>query len=395
MSVEVRVPELGESITEAVVVRWLKDDGAAVRADEPLLELETDKSALEVVAPAAGRLTIRAPAGARVRVGAVIGEIAEDAAARAEPAPSPRAERPRAPAVPAPVAELSRPSGEPPRPASERPRPVAVDNGGRRAERVAVAAQEPPAPAPPAAPPAARRAPDSPDEDVERVPMSELRRTIARRLVEAQRTAAILTTFNEIDVGELQALRARSRERFRARHGIDLGLMSLFARATVLALREVTIVNASIEGDDIVHHRRVHLGIAVSTPRGLVVPVVRDADRLDVAGLERAIGELARRARETRLAPADLTGGTFTITNGGVFGSLLSTPILNPPQSGILGMHTIQERPVARDGQVVIRPMMYVALSYDHRLVDGAQAVTFLVRVKELLEDPARMALEA
>jgi len=378
MSVEVRVPELGESITEAVVVRWLKDDGAAVRAEEPLLELETDKSALEVVAPAAGRLTIRAPTGARVRVGAVIGEIAEDVAA-----------------APGPVAELSRPSAPPPRPASERPRPVVVDNGGRGAERVAVAAPAPPAPASPAAPPATRRAPASADEDVERVPMSELRRTIARRLVEAQRTAAILTTFNEIDVGELQALRARSRERFRARHGVDLGLMSLFARATVLALREVTIVNASIEGDDIVYHRRVHLGIAVSTPRGLVVPVVRDADRLDVAGLERAIGELARRARETRVQPADLTGGTFTITNGGVFGSLLSTPILNPPQSGILGMHTIQERPVARGGQVVIRPMMYVALSYDHRLVDGAQAVTFLVRVKDLLEDPARMALEA
>ena len=378
MSVEVRVPELGESITEAVVVRWLKDDGAAVRAEEPLLELETDKSALEVVAPAAGRLTIRAPTGARVRVGAVIGEIAEDVAA-----------------APGPVAELSRPSAPPPRPASERPRPVVVDNGGRGAERVAVAAPAPPAPASPAAPPATRRAPASADEDVERVPMSELRRTIARRLVEAQRTAAILTTFNEIDVGELQALRGRSRERFRARHGVDLGLMSLFARATVLALREVTIVNASIEGDDIVYHRRVHLGIAVSTPRGLVVPVVRDADRLDVAGLERAIGELARRARETRVQPADLTGGTFTITNGGVFGSLLSTPILNPPQSGILGMHTIQERPVARGGQVVIRPMMYVALSYDHRLVDGAQAVTFLVRVKDLLEDPARMALEA
>ena len=243
MSVEVRVPELGESITEAVVVRWLKDDGAAVRAEEPLLELETDKSALEVVAPAAGRLTIRAPTGARVRVGAVIGEIAEDVAARAEPAPPPRAERPHAPAAPGPVAELSRPSAPPPRPASERPRPVVVDNGGRGAERVAVAAPAPPAPASPAAPPATRRAPASADEDVERVPMSELRRTIARRLVEAQRTAAILTTFNEIDVGELQALRARSRERFRARHGVDLGLMSLFARATVLALREVTIVN--------------------------------------------------------------------------------------------------------------------------------------------------------
>ena len=249
---------------------------------------------------------------------------------------------------------------------------------------------------PPAAPaPEPQRVAAAADEDVTRVPMSELRRTIARRLVEAQRQAAILTTFNEIDVGELQALRARHRDRFKARHGVDLGLTSLFARAVVLALRELTILNASIDGDDIVYHRRVHLGIAVSTPRGLVVPVVREADRLDVAGLERAIAELAARARDRRLAPDELQGGTFTITNGGVFGSLLSTPILNPPQSGILGMHTIQPRPVAREGQVVIRPMMYVALSYDHRLVDGAQAVSFLVRVKDLLEDPARMALEA
>jgi 2-oxoglutarate dehydrogenase E2 component (dihydrolipoamide succinyltransferase) len=225
--------------------------------------------------------------------------------------------------------------------------------------------------------------------------MSELRRTVAARLVEARQTAAILTTFNEVDLGELRALRARHREPFRARHGVDLGLMSLFSRATVLALREVTILNARIDGSDIVYHRRVHLGIAVSTRRGLVVPVVRDADAMSVAELERAIGELAQRARDAKLAPDDLAGGTFTITNGGVFGSLLSTPLLNPPQSGILGMHTIQDRPIAREGSVVIRPMMYVALSYDHRLVDGEQAVKFLVRVKELLEDPARMMLEA
>ena len=224
--------------------------------------------------------------------------------------------------------------------------------------------------------------------------MTPLRRTIATRLVQAQRNAAILTTFNEIDLGELMALRARHRERFKAKHGVDLGYMSLFARAAVLALREVPIVNASIDGDDIVHHRRVHLGIAVSTPRGLVVPVVRDADRRSLADLERTIAGLAERARAGKLLPDDLAGGTFTITNGGVFGSLLSTPILNPPQSGILGMHKIEERPVAVKGQVVIRPMMYVALSYDHRLVDGAQAVTFLVRVKEQLEDPARMVLE-
>jgi 2-oxoglutarate dehydrogenase E2 component (dihydrolipoamide succinyltransferase) len=228
----------------------------------------------------------------------------------------------------------------------------------------------------------------------ERVPMSRLRRRIAERLVEAQRTAAILTTFNEVDLSALLSARRRHREAFRGRHGVDLGLMSLFGRACVGALREVPVVNAQIEGADIVYHRHVHLGIAVSTERGLVVPVIRDADSLGLPDLERRIEELARRAREGKITPDELSGGTFTITNGGVFGSLLSTPILNPPQSGILGMHKIEDRPVAVDGQVVIRPMMYLALSYDHRLVDGAQAVTFLVRVKERLEDPVRMLLE-
>jgi 2-oxoglutarate dehydrogenase E2 component (dihydrolipoamide succinyltransferase) len=257
----------------------------------------------------------------------------------------------------------------PPAPTSTAPRPAPTDDGTNGAGRAA-------------------------EPDVERVPMSELRRAIARRLVDAQRTAAILTTFNEVDCGELLALRKRYRERFHAKHGVDLGLMSLVSRAAVNALRDVRVVNARIDGNDIVYHRRVHLGIAVSTSRGLVVPVVRDADAMSLAGLERAIGAVAARAREGKLAPDDLSGGTFTITNGGVFGSLLSTPLLNPPQSGILGMHKIEERPVAAGGQVVIRPMMYVALSYDHRLVDGEQAVTFLVHVKEQLEDPARMVLE-
>ena len=233
-----------------------------------------------------------------------------------------------------------------------------------------------------------------PVERVERVPMSRLRRRIAERLVEAQRTAAILTTFNEVDCSALMDVRRRHRERFKSTHGVDLGFMSLFARAVVLALADVPVVNARIDGDDIVYHRHVHLGIAVSTERGLVVPVIRHADAMRLAELERAVNELATRARDARLVPDDLAGGTFSITNGGVFGSLLSTPILNPPQSGILGMHKIQERPVAVDGQVVVRPMMYVALSYDHRLVDGQQAVTFLVRVKERLEDPVRMLLE-
>jgi 2-oxoglutarate dehydrogenase E2 component (dihydrolipoamide succinyltransferase) len=231
-------------------------------------------------------------------------------------------------------------------------------------------------------------------ERVERVPMSRLRRRIAERLVEAQRTAAILTTFNEVDCSALMDVRRRHRERFKSTHGVDLGFMSLFARAVVLALADVPVVNARIDGDDIVYNHHVHLGIAVSTERGLVVPVIRHADAMRLAELERAVSELATRARAARLVPDDLAGGTFSITNGGVFGSLLSTPILNPPQSGILGMHKIQERPVAVDDQVVVRPMMYVALSYDHRLVDGQQAVTFLVRVKERIEDPLRMLLE-
>ncbi len=404
MPVEVRIPQLGESVSEAVIVRWLKQDGDLVRADEPLLEIETEKAAMEVVAEAAGRLHIGEAAGARVQAGAPVGRITEAAAgdgdserapaAASEPRAAPPPLAPPTPVAPPrvePPAAEPAPRAEPPAeprepettPRPERPAAVVtapVDNGsGRVAEPAPDRTGEP------------RRA-EAPD--VERVPMSELRRVIARRLVEAQRTAAILTTFNEVDLAELLALRGRHRERFRARHGVDLGLVSLFGRAAVHALREVPIVNARIDGDDIVYHRRVHLGIAVSTPRGLVVPVVRDADSLSLAALERAIAALAGRAREGRLGPLELRDGTFTITNGGVFGSLLSTPILNPPQSGILGMHKIEQRPIAVDGQVVIRPMMYVALSYDHRLVDGEQAVTFLVRLKEALEDPARMVLE-
>ena len=383
MAAEIRIPPLGESINEATLVRWLKEDGAHVEADEVVLELETEKAAMEVQAETPGRLKIVVPAGSQVTPGTVVGRITEEEAApaRKEAAPETKqapADKPRI-AEPVGAARAAAPK-EPPR-----AEPIPRAEPAARAE-----------PAPPAEPAhdGDGRRPAASDEDAEREPMSQLRRTIAARLVEAQRTAAILTTFNEIDLGELQALRARHRERFKARHGVDLGLMSLFARAVIHALREVPILNARIDGTDVVKPRHVHLGIAVSTPRGLVVPVVRGADGLGLAALEKAIGDVARRAREGKLAPGDLAGGTFTITNGGVFGSLLSTPILNPPQSGILGMHKIEERPVARQGQVVIRPMMYVALSYDHRLVDGEQAVTFLVRVKEALEDPARMVLE-
>jgi 2-oxoglutarate dehydrogenase E2 component (dihydrolipoamide succinyltransferase) len=397
MAVDVRVPEFGESVTEATLVRWLKQDGDLVRTDEPLLELESEKASMDVVAEADGRLRIATPAGARVESRAVVGRIEE---VTVETGAAPRPERPDGAEAPSEPPRASRePRGEPATvPVSAPPRD---DGHGDGAHQDAAPARVAPA-RPVAEAVSPRPAPRAPEKDaahpadaeVERVPMSDLRRTIASRLVEVQRTAAILTTVNEIDLGELLALRARHRERFKARHGVDLGLVSLFARATVQALREERVVNARIDGGDIVYHRHVHLGIAVATPRGLVVPVIRGADALSLGELERAIGDLAARARDGALGPRDLTGGTFTITNGGVFGSLLSTPILNPPQSGILGMHTIQDRPVARDGAVVIRPMMYVALSYDHRLVDGKQAVTFLVRVKEQLEDPARMVLE-
>ena len=414
MAADVKIPELGESVSEATIVRWLKQDGDTVQADEPLLEIETEKAAMEVATEVGGRLSILQPAGARVGPGAVVGRVTEEAkSATATPVESKPAQPPPA-TTDAPPQPDQRARGPAPRPPTtpvvpvrepERPTPKPErrepDRRERPAAETAVEVREgredqPASPAPTrdgnGHADGARPAGD--DADVERVPMTPLRRTIAARLVQAQRSAAILTTFNEVDLSELIALRARHRERFKAKHGVDLGYMSLFARAIVQALADVRVLNASIDGDDIVYHRRVHLGIAVSTPRGLVVPVVRNAERRSLADIERAIAALAERARAAKLTPDDLAGGTFTITNGGVFGSLLSTPILNPPQSGILGMHKIEERPIAVKGQVVIRPMMYVALSYDHRLVDGAQAVTFLVRVKEQLEDPARMVLE-
>ena len=441
MSLEVSIPPLGESVSEGTIARWLKRDGDTVKADEPLFELETDKATMEIPAPAAGRLEIVEREGATVRVGTVVARIAETAPAAlssggaagsiSTPAPM-SADRPRAggtdtgtrPLQSAPATAAERPTAPPT--ADEGARglspavrrlvtehsldPAAIAGTGKDGRLIKedvlrhVTERAPAAtPATGSAPPAAS-APSAPDreraaggpsvERVERVPMSRLRRRIAERLVEAQRTAAILTTFNEVDCSALMDVRRRHRERFKSTHGVDLGFMSLFARAVVLALADVAVVNARIDGDDIVYNHHVHLGIAVSTERGLVVPVIRHADAMRLAELERAVDELATRARGARLVPDDLAGGTFSVTNGGVFGSLLSTPILNPPQSGILGMHKIQERPVAVDGQVVVRPMMYVALSYDHRLVDGQQAVTFLVRVKERLEDPVRMLLE-
>ena len=422
MAVEVRIPSLGESVSEGVIARWLKENGEVVAVDDALLELETDKATMEIPAEAAGRLEILKPAGETVEVGAIVARIADGAAWQTKPAaPAEAAEKPTArpeeqptapalsPAVRKLVAEHAldaakiQGTGKGGRVTKEDV--LRVIEGAKGAAAAPPAKREAPEPearqgAPTKSGPAAvavRAAPPgaaTPAADVERVAMTRLRKRIAERLVEAQHTAAILTTFNEIDMSAVLALRKRYKERFEKMHGVGLGFVSLFARASILALGEIRVVNASIEGDDVAYHRRVHLGIAVGTPRGLVVPVVREADTLSIAGLEKAIGELAALARDGRLLPDQLAGGTFTISNGGVYGSLLSTPILTPPQSAILGMHKIEDRPVAVDGQVVIRPMMYVALSYDHRLVDGEQAVTFLVRVKERLEDPSRMVLE-
>jgi 2-oxoglutarate dehydrogenase E2 component (dihydrolipoamide succinyltransferase) len=425
MTAELRIPQLGESVTEGTIARWLKQTGDMVEAEEPVLELETDKATMEIPAGMSGQLSIVEPQGAVVRVGTVVARIdqgAPTAASAAKAAPTTAPLRPSPPdtpiAAPPPVDPALSPAVRKlvAEHALDPARLSGSGKGGRLTKDDVLRHLEQPASAPAGAPvprPTEPRAADdarpstkppapaphaasrpAEAEMPERVPMSRLRRRIAERLVEAQRTAAILTTFNEVDLSALLAARRRHREAFRERHGVDLGLMSLFARACVGALRVVPVVNAQIEGSDVVYHRQVHLGIAVSTERGLVVPVIRGADSLELPDLERRIEELARRAREGKITPDELSGGTFTITNGGVFGSLLSTPILNPPQSGILGMHKIEDRPVAVDGQVVIRPMMYLALSYDHRLVDGAQAVTFLVRVKERLEDPIRMLLE-
>jgi 2-oxoglutarate dehydrogenase E2 component (dihydrolipoamide succinyltransferase) len=434
VTIEVKVPRLAESISEATLVEWLKPDGTAVRTDEPIATLETDKAAVEIVADAAGVLSHARKPGDVVKVGDVLGRIADgdgSSAAAAPAAPAqPAPAQPAAPkAGPAPAASAAAARSLPPAlpigPAPPAAAPPALSPAVRRiveergldpaaipgtgpggrilkddAQRFVPAPAAPAAPAAPTSPAAAEPEPApepppalSPEADEHVVPMSRIRLRIAERLVQAQHTAAILTTFNEIDMSRVMEVRARHKDAFEKAHGVKLGYMSFFARACVLAFGDVPDVNAEIRGTDLVYHRSVHLGIAASTERGLVVPVVRDAHRLDFAGLEREIARLAQRARDGQLTPQELSGGTFTITNGGVFGSLLSTPILNPPQSGILGMHKIEKRPIAMGDDVVVRPMMYVALSYDHRVIDGRQAVTFLVKVKERLEDPERMLL--
>jgi 2-oxoglutarate dehydrogenase E2 component (dihydrolipoamide succinyltransferase) len=392
---DIMTPALGESVSEATVARWAKKPGEAVRKDEILVELETDKVSLEVAAPADGVLeSISAEEGATVEPGAVLGHLKVGAsAAAAAPAPAVAPAAPKA-AKPAPAALVLAPSAQ--RIATEGGLDPAAIPGtgkdGRVTKADALAALEARAAAPPPAPvPAAPREAHAREE---RVRMTRLRQTIARRLKEAQQTAAMLTTFNEVDMSAIMALRNTYKDAFEKTHGVKMGFMGFFVRACIHALKAVPEVNAEIDGQDLIYKNHYDIGVAVGTDRGLVVPVVRDADVLSLAGVEKAIGALGKKARDGALALDDLQGGTFTISNGGVYGSLMSTPILNAPQSGILGMHKIQERPVALNGQVVIRPMMYLALSYDHRVVDGQGAVTFLVRVKEAIEDPQRLLLD-
>jgi 2-oxoglutarate dehydrogenase E2 component (dihydrolipoamide succinyltransferase) len=409
MAKEIRVPQLGESVTEATIGKWFKAQGEAVKVDEPLVELETDKVTVEVPAPAGGVLaSIAAQPGQTVNVGALLGAIEEGAAAAAA---APKAEPKKSAEIPAPTPAAAAEA----KPLSPAVRKIVEENkldpnaiagtgkdgrltkGDVLGEAGKPAASPPVAFVPPATPaPSAPRAasPQADAEREERVRMSRLRLTIARRLKDAQNTAAMLTTFNEVDMSHVMALRNQYKEVFEKKHGVKLGFMSFFVKAVIQGLKEIPAVNAEIDGDDLVYKNFYHIGVAVGTDKGLVVPVVRDADRLSFAGIEKTINDYGKRARDGQLQIAEMQGGTFTISNGGVYGSLMSTPILNAPQSGILGMHKIQERPVAVGGQVVIRPMMYLALSYDHRIVDGKEAVTFLVRVKEGLEDPQRALLD-
>jgi 2-oxoglutarate dehydrogenase E2 component (dihydrolipoamide succinyltransferase) len=414
---EIRVPTLGESVTEATIGRWFKKAGDPVAVDEPLVELETDKVTIEVPAPSAGTLgEIAAKDGETVAVGALLGQINDGAAAK--PAAAPAAAKPAAPppprsqptAPPAPAAAPKTPPADAPLAPSVRR--LSVESGieastvpgsgkdGRVTKGDMLAAIEKAASAPtPISQPAASvqvRAPSPADDAAreERVRMTRLRQTIARRLKDVQNTAAMLTTFNEVDMGHVMALRAQYKDVFEKKHGSKLGFMGFFTKACVQALKDIPAVNAEIDGSDLIYKNYYHIGVAVGTDRGLVVPVVRDCDHKTIAEIEKAIADYGRRARDGQLKIEEMQGGTFTITNGGIYGSLMSTPILNAPQSGILGMHKIQERPMAVGGKIEIRPMMYLALSYDHRVIDGKEAVTFLVRVKESLEDPARLVLD-
>ena len=435
MTTEIRVPALGESVTEAIVGKWFKNAGDTVSADEPLVELETDKVTIEIPAPVSGVLgEIKVQEGATVAVGAVLGAITNGAATQPSKTPDLTSRpTPKAPPVQksASAKPRSRNGGMPPSPAARKRlaegglEPGAVAGSGKRGQVLredvqraqSQSAQEDmqtahspatqdeehtPAPAPATGsapmpvPLQGLRLPSAANDAAreERVRMTRLRRTIAQRLKDAQNTAAILTTFNDVDMSAIMKLRSEYKDLFERRHGVKLGFMGFFVKACLQALREIPAVNAEIDGEDIIYKNYYHIGVAVGTDRGLVVPVVREADRMSLAEIEAQIADFGKRARDGKLGIEDMQGGTFTITNGGVYGSMLSTPILNAPQSGILGMHRIEDRAVVRDGQIVARPMMYLALSYDHRVVDGKEAVAFLVRVKECLEEPQRFILE-
>ena len=394
-TVPIMTPTMGESVAEGTMGTWLKKSGDTVAKDEMLVEIETDKVAVEVSAPVAGVLTIAAEAGSSVTPGQQIGSIAASGEG-ASPAPAQAASAPAA----APASDAPHLSPAVQRVVTENnldPKAIAATGPKgniTKADAVNAISAAPAAPAAAPAPTAAPAAPRADQPREERVKMTRLRQTIARRLKESQNTAAQLTTFNEVDMTNVMALRNQYKEVFEKRHGVKLGFMSFFTKAVVAALKEIPAVNAEIDGTDIIYKNHYDIGVAVGTEKGLVVPVLRDADHLSLAGIEKGIAALGKAARDGALTLEQLQGGTFTITNGGTYGSLMSTPILNAPQSGILGMHNIVQRPMAVDGQVVIRPMMYLALSYDHRIVDGKEAVTFLVRVKELLEDPARALLD-
>jgi 2-oxoglutarate dehydrogenase E2 component (dihydrolipoamide succinyltransferase) len=398
MATELRVPTLGESVAEATVGKWLKKPGDAVAADEPVVELETDKVSVEVPSPAAGILSqIVAKEGETVAVGALIGVVEAGAAASPKAAKSDEPAKAAVSAAPATAAKA--PATMPPAPSAQKIMadkgidPSGIAGSGKRGQILKEdVLRAPAAPAPVQVP----RVPVAEADLVreERVRMTRLRQTIARRLKDAQNSAAMLTTFNEVDMTAVMDLRNRYKDLFEKKHGVKLGFMGFFTKAVCHALKEIPAVNAEIDGTDIIYKNYCHVGVAVGTDKGLVVPVVRDADRMGIAEIEKEIGRLGKRARDGELEMSDMQGGTFTISNGGVYGSLMSTPILNAPQSGILGMHKIQERPMVVAGKIEIRPMMYLALSYDHRIVDGKEAVTFLVRVKEALEDPERLLLD-
>lgn len=393
MAGDIIVPNLGESVSEAIVATWFKKPGDAVAMDEPIVELETDKVTMEVNAPAAGALkSITAKEGDTVEVGGLLGTIEVGAAGTAAAAPSKEDVRPAAAPAATPAAAVSGAQAGPAARKIMDEKGLSADNiqgsgkDGRVTKGDALAANTGSRVA------AAPSAPTG-ERTEERVKMSKLRQTIARRLKESQDTAAILTTFNEIDMSNLMDMRTEYKEAFEKKHGVKLGFMGMFVKAVCSALKAIPAVNASIDGNEVIYRNYCDIGVAVGTPQGLVVPIIRSADQMSVAEIEAEIGRLAKKARDGALSMAELTGGTFTISNGGVYGSLMSTPIINPPQSGILGMHKIEKRPVVVNDEIVIRPMMYTALSYDHRIIDGSESVTFLVKVKEAIEDPRRLVL--